>query len=106
MTFNNPHAKIDEENRERDRRLAACIRQCPDVIARAQRNLSDWTARCGRSNPAWDEWTQLLRMLTPSQIADFLESTTPKANRLRQSSPFLGVLEDVPQHAATTPHAA
>jgi hypothetical protein len=92
MTFPNPHAQIDAENRERDRRLAALIRRNPNAITLAQRNIENWTVRWGELVPAWKEWVQLLRMLTPEQIADFLESTTPKANRLRQSSPFLGAL--------------
>lgn len=98
MTFPNPHAQIDSENRERDRRLAALIRRNPDVLALARRNLKNWAARWGGLTPAWEEWEQLLRMLSPAQIADFLESTTPKANRLRQSSPFPGVLEETNNH--------
>ena len=94
MTINNPHAKIDAENRDRDRRLAALIRRRPAVIELALRNLRDWAVRWGGLTPAWDEWAQLLRMLSPEQVADFLEGATPKANRLRQSSPFLGVLEE------------
>lgn len=106
VTFPNPHAKIDAENRERDRQLAAAIRRNPDVIALGGRNLENWAARWGGLTPAWEEWAQLLRMLSPAQIADFLESTTPKANRLRQSSPFLGVLENTDSLTAARPDAA
>jgi hypothetical protein len=90
----NPHARIDAENRERDRTLAALIRKNPTLIAHAQRNLEEWHTRWGRLNPAWEEWALLLRMLNAPQLAEFLESGTPKANRLRQSSPFIGVLEE------------
>jgi len=50
----------------------------------------------------------VLRMLTPAQVADFLESATPMANRLRQSSPFLGVLTEPEGGKRTAPadHAA
>jgi len=106
MIAPNPHAKIDEENRERDRRVAELIRHRPEVIELAQRNLQDWAARWGGLNPAWEEWAQLLRMLTPAQVAHFLESTTPKANRLRQSSPFMGVLKEAERPATPHPHAA
>src|SRR5213596_2212180 len=101
----NPHALIDAENRERDRRLAALIRRRPDVVGLAQRNLRDWAARWGQLTPPWEEWAQLLKMLSPAQIADFLESTTPKAERLRQSSPFLGVLEEVESSVPSGTHA-
>jgi len=93
MIVANPHALIDRENRARDERLAALIRRDPAVIELARRNLQQWAARWGKLTPPWEEWARLLRMLTPAQVADFLESQSPKANRLRQSSPFLGVLE-------------
>ncbi|MBI3876853.1 MAG: hypothetical protein HY300_13030 [Verrucomicrobia bacterium] len=106
MNFPNPHARIDEENRERDRRLAALIRRDPVVVEIAKENLRSWATRWGDSTSAWQEWAQLLRMLTPTQLADFLESSTPKANRLRQSSPFLGVLNKAIEGADTGRHAA
>ena len=95
MNAPNPHLKIDEENRARDLQLAALIRKDPQIIEKARDNLRAWEARWGTLNPAWQEWTLILRMLTPQQLADFLESRTPKANRLRQSSPFLGVTADL-----------
>ena len=101
MNGPNPHAAIDEGNMERDRKLAALIRRNPSVIGRAQHNLQQWEAHWKQLNPAWEEWRTLLRMLTAEQVADFLESATPKANRLRQSSPFLGVLQDHDPVAAT-----
>ncbi len=94
MTLNNPHSEIDVKNQERDLRLAAAIRVQPELVELAKQNLRNWAERWGTLNPAWEEWAQLLRLLKPSQIADFLESKTPKANRLRQSSPFLGVLKE------------
>ena len=106
MTFNNPHAQIDAENRERDRELAALIRRDPAVLERARRNLELWSARWGHTNPAWAEWAQILRMLTPGQVADFLESTTPKANRLRQSSPFLGLRDEACRRVGAEADAA
>ncbi len=96
----NPHAGIDAENRERDRQLAALIRRRPEIIARGQENLRRWETRWGSLNAAWQEWSVVLRILTPAQLADFLESSTPKANRLRQSSPFLGILDEKDSHAA------
>ena len=100
MFVPNPHGKIDAENREHDRRIAAVIRGRPEVIQLALRNLRKWAVHWGQVAPPWEEWEQLLRMLTPSQVADFLESDTPKANRLRQSSPFIGVLEHTESHTA------
>lgn len=102
----NPHARIDAENRERDRRLAALIRRRPEWVGDARQNLENWAARWGGLTPAWAEWSQLLRMLTPSQVADFLESGTPKAVRLSQSSPFLGTFEAAERLQLDPPDAA
>lgn len=106
MSFANPHEQIDTENRQRDRRLATLIRRNPGAIELARVNLERWAARWGASNPAWEEWGQVLRMLTPAQLADFLESRTPKADRLRQSSPFLGVLGAAEPQVVPDEHAA
>lgn len=99
--MSSPHGGIDADNLERDRRLAALIRSRPQVIGLARRNLEAWAAHWGGLTPAWQEWAELLRMLTPAQVADFLESSTPKAGLLRQSSPFLGVLEEAANHAVS-----
>jgi hypothetical protein len=93
MTFPNPHAGIDAANYEHDRRTAEAIRRNPACIEIARQNLSNWAARWGELSAPHREWAKILRMLTPAQLADFLESTTPKANRLRQSTPFVGVLK-------------
>jgi hypothetical protein len=92
MQFPNPHVGIDAENIERDRQLASLLRREPGLIELAKRDLETWKQRWGVLTAPWKEWQQLLNMLTTDQLADFLESQTPKANRLRQSSPFLGVL--------------
>ena len=91
MRFANPHAEIDAANYEKDRKIAGLIRLDPAVIAVARENLASWAEKWGGLSPAQQEWAKILRMLTPEQVAAFLESTTPKANRLRQSSPFKGV---------------
>ena len=93
MNFPNPHAKIDEENRERDRRNAAAIRLRPELSQVARNNLERWLRIDGNhAHPALLEWRAIMDFLTSDEIADFLESDTPKANRLRQSSPFIALL--------------
>jgi hypothetical protein len=51
--------------------------------------------RDGRQvRPVFQEWHRILTRLSRAEIADFLQSETPMARRLRQSSPFAGVLSD------------
>ena len=102
MIFPNPHAKIDEENRNRDRRVAAALRSNRDLVQVAQDNLRRWLRLEGnKGHPTLLEWQAILDFLAPDEIADFLESRTPKAERLRQSSPFVG-LPDVEEQAVLT----
>ena len=50
-------------------------------------------ARDGKHvRPVFAEWRRLLECLTTYELADFLISDTPLARRLRQSSPFAGLL--------------
>ena len=93
MVFPNCHAEIDRHNLEHDRANAAALRRHPELVEVARENLKRWMANDGDYvHPALAEWKDILFFLTTEQLADFLESETPKANRLRQSSPFVGIL--------------
>ncbi len=81
---------IERESDERHRRIAGAIRRDPTVVDRARATLQRWIARDQPSpHPALLEWQAALATLTSAELADFLESTTPRARRLRSSSPFL-----------------
>ena len=98
MRFPNPHAKIDEENRQRDRLMAAALRAKPELLQQARENLQRWMSIGGDSpHPALVEWQAIIEFLTIEELTNFLESRSPKAERLRQSSPFIGF---VPQDSA------
>lgn len=73
---------VAAEKIERDRAL----------LAIPKRNLERWTAQWGDSPPAWlAEWRQILRKPWPA-IAGLITELSENATRLRQSSPFAGVL--------------
>ncbi len=83
---------IEQRNDDYHRRVAAQIRRDPGVIAQALARLNSWIARDGAEPlPVRLEWRTALALLEPSQLADFLESTTPRARRMRISSPFFGL---------------
>lgn len=74
--------------------MAQLIEENPDaVIAKAKENLYRWgqASETGLS-PAHAEWLSILNQCTPSEIAALFVSTDENATRLRQSSPFAGVL--------------
>jgi hypothetical protein len=86
------HQHIDSRNELQDRLLAKRLRRNTRLIRLARENLRRWSARDGkRIRPAFAEWQRILDYLSPNEIADFLVSDTPKARRLRQSSPFMGL---------------
>jgi hypothetical protein len=88
----NPHERIDLVNAEQDRVVASRLRRDNRVLLLARRNLRRWMAKDERPRPVFLEWELVLSKLTRHEIADFLESNTPMAQRLRQSNPFAGVL--------------
>jgi hypothetical protein len=65
----------------------------PALLDRVRRTLEDWRARYGKDAPrALEEWAVILRRPWP-QIAAFITDPGERATRLRQSTPFAGVLD-------------
>lgn len=68
------------------------IARNPALLAQVRQMLSTWRSRYGSATPrALDEWEAILRLPWP-QIAAFMTDPGERAARLRQSSPFAGVL--------------
>ena len=71
----------------------------PQVVEQAKQNLKRWADRADGTPPAYiREWQQVLDG-TPNDIACFLVSNSEDAVRLRQSSPFAGVLSKATRRA-------
>lgn len=85
-----PVDPVEVRNDERHRRIAAVIRRDPSVMVRAREMLDRWLAR--DPHPALLEWRAAFLMFEPEDMARFLESTTPRARRMRISSPFVGLV--------------
>lgn len=84
---------IEAETDAQHRQIAALIRRDPSLIAEAQAVVDRWIARSGGEPlPAWLEWKDALAMLDAATLVRFLESTTPRARRMRISSPFFALL--------------
>ena len=62
------------------------------VLAMARKNLRRWGERWGGATPAWlEEWRAVLKW-PRREVAALITELSPHATRLRQSSPFAGVL--------------
>ena len=72
--------------------IARRIANDPRLLAAARRKLAAWAARYGNSVPrALDEWRAILDRPWPEIVA-LITDAGESAARLRQSSPFAGVL--------------
>lgn len=85
------HAWIDERSRALHGSIAEKLRQRPDLLSIADENLDRWTTLRG-PDPAFDEWRSLLRETPLSDLLRLLTEEGETADRLRQSSPFAGIL--------------
>jgi len=105
MTSRMSHAVIDHVNAAQDRLIAARLRRDRRALRIARQNLRRWMARDGRKvRTVFREWHGILVRLNAREIAAFLESDTPMARRLRQSSPFAGVLTEAERRAIQQKH--
>jgi hypothetical protein len=88
------HERIDEISLEMARRVAARLRQRPDLLRVAHDNLDRWT-KLNAGSPAllrcYSEWREILKRPL-EEICELLSSGSEEARRLRQNSPFAGVL--------------
>lgn len=72
--------------------IARKIERDPALLEIARRNLERWSVRRNSAEPAWlNEWREILNQ--PWQhVAALIAEPSENAARLRQSSPFAGIL--------------
>jgi hypothetical protein len=88
------HEYQDRVSLEIARRVAAGLPDHPEWIELARTNLDNWTARnhdAPRLLRNYEEWRHLLE-LPLAELCEVLTAATDEGQRLRQSSPFAGVL--------------
>ncbi|MEY2428038.1 MAG: hypothetical protein QOJ40_923 [Verrucomicrobiota bacterium] len=88
------HQLHDEISLELARRVAARFRASPDVLSVARANLARWS-RLNADAPSllrcYVEWREILERPV-EDICSVLCAETEEGQRLRQNSPFAGVL--------------
>jgi hypothetical protein len=79
----------EQRDAEMHRRVATRIRRDPRVVAETrERLLRVMAEEAPYVDPVLREWLDVLLMLDPGQVASFIESDTPRARRLRISTPL------------------
>jgi hypothetical protein len=88
----NPHQAIDARSLDMDRLIAQRLRENPAVLDKARSVLAKWMTSCDASvRPVFEEWRAILGGPISGVFA-VLEGVDERSMRLRQSSPFCGIL--------------
>lgn len=88
------HLEIDQVSLELARRVAERLRLRPQLLDLARANLARWMQQNAGSPSllrCYSEWEKILARPI-EEICELLCSATESAQRLRQNSPFPGVL--------------
>jgi hypothetical protein len=86
-----PHRLLEARSLAMHALIAAKLARDPSLLSKPRQNLENWSTRW-QHPPRWvQEWRQILG-LPWQQIAALITEPSERAARLRQSSPFAGVL--------------
>jgi hypothetical protein len=96
------HAWIDRRSLALHDAVAAKIEAHPELLDVARANLVRWISRAPQG--ALLEWKDLLERTSVADLITLLRSETETATRLRQSSPFAGVLTPEERRAILRRH--
>jgi hypothetical protein len=91
------HEWIDQRSLALHEAVAARLEAQPQLLEVARANLKRWLA--ARPAAALREWQRLLDSLPLPQLVQLLRSPEEEAVRLRQSSPFAGILSPAERQA-------
>ena len=87
------HRDLDERASDWSKALVSLIRNDPSLVRRARAYLDRLLKHDqGTANHDLNEWRKIMELYPRHRLLRFLESSMPRACRLRQSSPFLAVL--------------
>lgn len=86
------HRLLDARSLAMHAVIARKIEREPKLLRIAHKNVQRWTAQRGTDTPAWlTEWRKILDQPWQS-IAALITEPSENGARLRQSSPFAGIL--------------
>jgi hypothetical protein len=87
------HEWIDRRSLALEQEVAKIIRAKPELLKKAKDNLDRWIAQRQPNVPkVMLEWREILTSWPVEEILRLLTSFDEEARRLRQSSPFCGIL--------------
>ena len=87
------HQRLDERGLALHRLIAHKVEGDPHWLDTARETLRRWRGLDGTPTAALAEWEQILNAPV-DQVTRFLVDLSERATRLRQSSPFCGILTE------------
>ena len=92
------HSRLDERSLAMHRLIARKVAANPTLLDAARANVRRWQKTDGSPLSALSEWENILGGPT-DQVVRFLAAPSERATRLRQSSPFAGILTETERRA-------
>jgi hypothetical protein len=93
------HEWLDQRSLALDRAIADMIRSQPEMLQRARATLDRWIEQRAPNVPqALLEWKGILDRCETEEILSLITREDEEARRLRQSSPFCGILPQEIRH--------
>ena len=89
------HESIDRCSLALEQAVVRRLREDPSLISKAKANLNHWLKR-NKESPAlcrcYLEWMDILESRSQEDIECVMRGTDEESRRLRQNSPFVGIL--------------
>ena len=101
--FHSDHSRLDERSLALHRLVVEKVQADPALLDKAQENVRRWQEASGSPSLALAEWEEILSAPV-DQVAAFLVERSERATRLRQSSPFAGILTEDERRAIFDAH--
>jgi hypothetical protein len=87
------HDWVDERSCALHDAIAHKIRREPALLDVARMNLERWQRTCSEDvKPVFADWEAMIRDWPLETLLNFLTEKSERADRMRQSSPFSGIL--------------
>jgi hypothetical protein len=99
------HSRLDERSLALHRLVAEKVLADPTLLDKARANVRRWQESRDSQCLAFAEWEQILSGPV-DEVAKFLVERSERATRLRQSSPFTGILTEAERLAVYESHSA
>lgn len=88
------HCRVDERSLAMHRLIARKLLADPELLNKARHNVRRWQSAEGSPLTTFREWQTILDG-SVEQVAQLLVARSETATRLRQSSPFTGILSEM-----------